>query len=800
MRTTIPIYLFLLSFPCLLFSQHRDDQLINFDWKFKLGEQVGANQSAYNDTSWKTVDLPHDASIGEAFVMDDKKESKANGFLPRNIGWYRKNLVMNQDLKNKKVILEFEGVYRDAKVWLNGKQIGTHLNGYLDFEFDITKELIQGNNVIAVRYDNTYNVSSRWYTGEGINRNVWLHVLDNLHVDRYGTYVTTPMITDKLARVKLETTVENSYKDSLNCRLKSEILSPDGKVVASTVSVVPMAGNGKFTFRQELNILNPQLWDIESPQLYRVKTYIYNKQELKDSYETPFGVRDVVMNAEEGLVLNGKKVFVKGVCLHHDLGPLGAAAFEAGYKRRLEGLKQLGCNGIRLSHNPYPKYVLQWCDENGMLVFDEAYDKWNSQYYGEGANFEDFWRTDVETWLKRDRNHPSVFIWSVGNEVQQTRTKVYNFKTKKQEIDSTRGVTLYTAMYDFVHGIEPSRKITMALFPTRYNGIRANEPGYKEAGPAQTGFYGDVMSVNYMEKYFAYDRESYPQLSYIVSEASTGTGGYSFCGYDHKTAVGQFYWGGTEYIGESFKWPSKGWINGIIDLCDNVKPVGYSIKAFYSEKPMVQLVVLDKTKQNDLTWNDLKMSSSPMFIHWNWADAKQLDVLTFSNCEEVELILNSKSLGRRKMADFPQQRMLWKVDYQEGEIMAIGFNNGLKVSENVLKTASTPYQIVLKPEKKTLLADGLDLLYFNVEVLDKAGNLVPTNDINVKFNVSGAANIAGVGNGNILSDESWQANNRTVYQGKALLILRAKRDAGEIVVKATADKLKGDVFKMKSVK
>lgn len=777
----------------------RRSELLNFDWRFRLGEQPGADRPGYDDSAWETVQLPHDASIYGPFVRDTLGGDRTNGFRPRHAGWYRKHLTIVRKSAGRRFLLELEGVYRAAEVWVNGVRMGQQLNGYLDFEYDVTDALHEGDNLVAVRYDNRYKGSSRWYTGEGINRNVWLHEVSDLRVDRYGTFVSTPRILPDSARVAIETTVRNDRPDSVVCTVVSEVLSPSGGILAVRRSVVPMAGGGRFTFRQQTWVRDPQLWELETPRLYAVRTRVEADGRQTDLYETPFGIRDVEMTPEAGLKLNGRKVFVKGVCLHHDLGALGTAAFEDGFARRLERLKQMGCNAIRLSHNVFPKCVLEWCDRNGMLVYDEMYDKWSGQFYGEGADFERYWRRDMGLWLQRDRNHPSVFIWSVGNEVQQTRnSKVRNFATGRDEIDSTRGVRLWTQMYDHVRYYDPTRMVTTALFPTRYNGIRAEDAGFDASEPAQLSFYMDVMSVNYRERFFARDREKYPQLIYIVSEIATGEGGYSYFGYDHASAVGQFYWGGTEYIGESFGWPSKGWINGAADLCDNLKPVGWSIRSLYSDEPMVRIAVHDKTAATERVWNDLKMRSKPMHLFWKGEPGDTLDVQTFSNCEEVELRLNGCTLGRRRMADCPKQRMIWRVAYQPGELTAVGYDGARKVAEQRLCSASKPVRLVLRPERTRLCADGMSLLYANVEVQDAAGTVVPTSDFDVRFEVEGPATIAGVCNGDITSDELWQADRRHVHEGRALVILRAGREAGTIRVTARARGLKPDRFVVES--
>lgn len=772
-HTLIIFSLFLLS--TSLFS--REKFRINFDWRFTLGDQQNAQNPKFDDSKWQTVQLPHDASIYGPFVKNNGGDA-INGYRPKNIGWYRKHLSIDKKQLGKQLILEFEGVYRASDVWVNGVHCGTFLNGNLDFQYDISRLVTEGDNVIAVRYDNRQK-TSRWYTGEGIYRDVYLHVLEPVHVDRYGTYVTTPKISKESAKVVIETSVKSDRADSILCKLVTDIVSPSGKVVTSRSSVVPMKAGENFKFHQEMKVDAPELWEINNPALYKAITRVFVKDQLKDTYETTFGIREVEFTPEQGFLLNGKKVFLKGVCLHQDLGPLGVAALEAGWEKRLSILKNdLGVNAIRLSHNPYPKFVLDWCDRNGILVFDEAYDKWDDQYYGKGNDFRDFWKTDVETWIKRDRNHPSVFIWSVGNEVYQ--------QIRKEQVDA--GVSLLKEMSDFVHKLEPSRKVTCAMYPSRYNSITHRQNGYLDAEPHPMAFYMDVMSVNYMAKFFAKDHEKYPQLSFMVSEEVTTEDGLRFFDYDHSYTTGQFYWGGTEYIGESFGWPSKGWINGPIDLCNNFKPLAYNIKSFYKDEPLVRVAVWEN-KGETLDWNDVKMTTKPKKTSWNCNEGDSMTVQVFSNCDQVELFINGKSQGVKNI-NRNRPEFIWRVKYEKGEVKAIGRNSGKVVAEHLVKTADTPYRIVLESDKDTLKADGLDLAYFKVKVVDKNNEIIPTATNKITFKVTGAGINAGVGNGNIKSDELWQANTRSAYNGECQLIIRTNRTSGKIEVEATSVGLK----------
>lgn len=757
---------------------------MNFNWMHTVGDFPDAKNVNFNDKSWNDVNLPHDASIYGEFVRDTLGGSSRNGFRPRNIGWYRKSFELNKNqIANKKVYVEFEGVHRASEVWVNGQYCGKFLNGYLDFQYDVTDKLKAGKNVISVRYDNTFEKSSRWYTGEGIHRDAYLHFLEPLHIDRYGTYVTTPFLTDDLAKVEVETFVINNYSDIKEATLITEIVDPLGKVVATRKAVVPISSDEQYKFKQHFTLENPKFWDIIHPFMYQAVSRVYIEEELKDTYNTNFGLRNIDFTPEKGFLLNGRKLFLKGANLHHDLGPLGAASFEKGWEKRLSILKnELGINAIRLSHNPYPKFVLDWCDKNGILVFHEFYDKWDNQYYGPGNRFEDNWRNDVKTAMMRDRNHPSIFIWSVGNEV-------YHQIHKDKSADF--GVSRLKDMVSFVNKIDPSRKVTCGLFPRRYRGHKAQDKGFNQAAPPEMAFYMDVMSVNYMERFFAKDHEKYPQLIFMLSEATTGESGYTFFDYDHSYTAGHFYWGGTEYIGESFGWPSKGWINGLLDMTNNFKSSALSVKSFYNSSPMVHTVVLDKEAVNSLEWNEHRLTWKPKYSHWNWKEDEVVTVEVFSNCNETELFLNGKSLGiKRKSGSMPELK--WDVKYEPGELIAVGWNYGRKVAEHVIKTASKPHKIILEPDKTELDADGLDLVYFDVKVVDENGVVVPYADNNIQFTVRGEGVNAGVGNGNIYSDELWQSNNRSAYQGQVQLIIRSTQKAGKINIEAKSKGLDSD--------
>lgn len=444
----------------------------------------------------------------------------------------------------------------------------------------------------------------------------------------------------------------------------------------------------------------------------------------------------------------------------------------------------MGCNGIRLSHNAYPKYVLDWADRHGVLVVDEFFDKWEESYYGPKAKMGDLHLRDIRTQMERDRNHPSVFLWSVGNEVYQ-----------QIQADKTRngGVNMLKMLVDHTRKIDPSRKITYSQYPNRYGDTRKKKDvkAFLASEPHQFEYYSDIVSTNYLENFWDEDHKKYPQLMFMAGELAVGDLGYDYFNYDHSYPIGHFYWGGTDYIGESFGWPSKGWTRGLIDFTNRVKPLGQSVRSFYWPEPMVKIVTRPASGQGSLVWNDLKMTWTKLEEHWNYRPGDMLTVQVMSNCDETELTLNGRSLGRKRLpaAGTPPE-LTWRVAYTEGELKAIGYRNGAKVADDVIRTAGKPARLVVSASTDTLSADGLDLAYIDYTVVDKDGNVCPVNDVKISFDVKGCGTNAGVANADMLSNEPWQADSRTTYQGRAQLIVRSKATEGSITVRAKAKGLK----------
>ena len=723
-----------------------DKELFDFGWRFAKGNVAGAESSEFDDARWVAVDLPHDFCIAGSFDRT-VKDGTRNGFRPPGIGWYRKSFVTPEA---NCVRLDFEGVFREAKVWVNGELAATNADGYHGFGCDITQHLKRSGqmNVVAVCADSSKPPSVTWYSGGGIYRHVWLLKSDNAHVARHGTFITTPRIYSKEALVRIQTEIEGST----DATLISEVFETGGKLVGTVKST------GKTSFDQEVIVSEPKLWDLKNPTMYRLVSHVIVDGKESDRYETPFGIREIKLTPD-GLFLNGKRELVKGFNIHHDLGCLGVAAFDRAIERRLQTLKEIGCNAVRLAHNPHAPALLDLCDRMGILVFDEAFCNWGDFAKGE---FVQTWQPNLEEFIRRDRNHQSVFVWSVGNEVSASE-RAPDF-----------GCNGYDVMAAVVHRLDPTRPATMALRPNRKEGTDIHPLALRM----------DVMSANYMEKWFAKDRLNYTNLVFITSECTTGDSGRSpWRDLDREHAVGLFYWGGIDYIGESQGWPVKCWKGGFVDWAGFRKPSSRILESLLSDKPMVHLLV-NRPETTYTNWDGVVISVSSLLAHWNRSAASNQNVEVVSNAEEVELFLNGKSLGVKKRAPH-----YWTVPWRPGTLTAVALNAGKEVARHELKTTGAPQSLRLTPDRSSLHADGQDLSHVTVEVVDANGIVVPDANHLIKFEVTGPGTNVGVQNSDPTSDELFQADRHHAFEGRILLVIRSERHPGKITVKADAEGL-----------
>jgi beta-galactosidase len=754
---------------------------MDFGWRFTLGDPPSAEKATFDDKSWRELNVPHDWSIEGPWSKNNPSGS-AGGYAPIGTGWYRKSFRVPQEFAGRRVLLDFDGVFNRSDVWINGQKVGHNEYGYIGFECDLTPWIrLDRNNVIAVRVDNLRQ-ASRWYTGSGIYRHVWLVVTSPLHVANWGTFVTTPHITAAEAQVKILTTLRNDSDESRNVTLVTHIVDPTGKQVSSRESALEVAPRMEITATQESAVPSPQLWTLEAPILYHAITEVREGDRQSDTYETPFGVRAVRFDVNNGFMLNGTRVVIKGVCLHDDLGALGAAALESGIERRLKILKTIGVNAIRLSHDAHSPEMLDLADRLGLLVFDEAFDKWDG-FLPDGTG----WRHDLYATILRDRNHPSIFIWSVGNEMTP-------------HMYMREGTLLYRSMQDFVHELDPTRPVTAALHPVR------NSKGERDAPLAEIANYMDVISMNYQTRWYARDHEQHPHQVLLGSETHVhqvdlntprdpkdnsgnqwwGTKDYTSNQYFPYVA-GQFIWAGVDYLGESGPWPSKGYRTTLVSTTGLRKPFSYFIQSLYADQPMVWIAVDNPESENqpkrDAAGNWLALRSD-----WNLpTNLQMLRVYTFTNSSVVELLLNGKSLGKKRAIDYADRIITWDVPNEPGTLLAVAEDNGAVGAMHELQTAGKPVRLVLVPERTTIDATGEDLSYVEVRALDAGGRVAPAAQNSVHFEISGQGTLAAVDNGDLDSPEAFKSNQRELRGGRALAIIQSVRQTGAIRMVAHAE-------------
>lgn len=757
----------------------RKNILFDQGWRFKKGDMENGYYIDFHDSNWEILNLPHDWSIEGPFNKNNPS-GRSGAFLPRGIGWYRKHFNISEKYRDKIVTIEFDGVYMNSDVWINGVHLGNRPYGYVSFYYDLTPYLKIGNNVIAVRVDNSEEPNSRWYPGSGIYRHTWIVITDKLHIDKYGIYITTPQVSFDLATVSVKTTIKNEYNRGKRCSLCTKIFDENGNKIKEKISSVFIQGNDIFEFSQEIKIESPRLWSPDTPTLYHLHSILIVDDKVIDSTVTPFGIREIKLDKDKGFMLNGKTVKMKGVNIHDDAGCVGVAVPERVLERRLEKLKSIGCNAIRTSHNPPASELLDMCDRMGFLVIDEAFDKWYSGYYGEV--FDEWWERDIEAMLLRDRNHPSIVMWSVGNEIEDQ--------------GSERMIKTLKKLVNYVHTKEPTRPVTCALAPERDGSVEDKVKIVTKMAKEM-----DVLSCNYHEPFYELYRRENPEIIILGSETFTFFRGtiYDIKAFDDKNpwfdvmeknyVIGQFLWSGIDYLGEAEPWPSKGWSAGIIDTCGFLKPRAYFFKSVWSKSPMVHIAVFDdrmETNPEKLHWNWPKIVS-----HWTFPYFKNdiVRFITFTNCEEVELFVNGVSKGTKYLADFPDHMMIWYVPYEEGHVKAVGKLAGEKVCVHELHTAGEPARIELKPDTKEIMANGRDVVHIEVMVVDDRGVLVPYADNDITFHINGCGKIIGVDNGDLCSNELYKTNQRKAYKGRALVIIQSTTEEGQIEFTANSPDL-----------
>ncbi len=785
----------------------RDTVNINKGWQFHRGD-VGQveNLKAFKATD-EVVNLPHDFLIGQDWVAPDASERPDNsdagsnvrsrlsprGFKEMGTGWYRYELTPKEEWKGRRILLDFQGIMLVGDVYLNGQRVGGTDYGYLGFDIDVSKLLRWGEvNEIAVRADTGQPNNSRWYTGGGLYRDVNLIVTDNdLYFPRHPLFIRT--VDNR--EVKIRANIVNQQKlgkgqNKAAMPVLVRILDAQGQVVAEQRSDVDF--NAKWRDREyelpAIALSDAHLWSCDTPYLYTAEVTLYdNEGQVADQICEPFGVRTITMTPQQGLLVNGKKVLLKGYANHHTLGALGAAAYPRAIEKRLKLIKSFGLNHVRTSHNPYSEDFLKLCDRLGILVVDELYDKWLTQYAGGRVEWESLWQKDIPEWVKRDRNHPSVVLWSLGNELQQYSNLPFN----------DWGVTAYKLQKELLHRYDDTRLTTVAMHP-RYRNIET------DSIPADLAVETEVNSYNYRYMYFPGDMKRYPEKMFYQSEANASGMGPNFYEMDLDRVLGLAYWGSIDYLGESLGWPAKGWNQGVFDLSLQPKPDAYFVKSMFSDEPTVHIGIIEKAAGNT-QWNGVNVAVGKLSENWNREAGETVSLYTYTNGDEVELFLNGKSLGVKQNSRDPKlrARILWEnIPYQSGTLTAVARKDGKVVARHQLETTGEAVALQLVPDAETWRADGQDLMHVRIYAVDKKGRRVVTPKdakafSKLTFTVEGDADIVAVDNGNIVSDELHigktqrvKTASRSLFQGSALVILRSGDTAGKVTLRATGESFK----------
>ncbi|WP_435133032.1 glycoside hydrolase family 2 TIM barrel-domain containing protein [Formosa sp. A9] len=781
-----------------IFAQNpREDILFNFDWKFIQDDNESFSNSDFDDTNWQQLNIPHDMQINMPW---DESAKASRAFKQNTVGWYCKTFKANPDWKNKQVLLDFDGIAIHGDVWVNGKKVGEADYGYLGFEVNISELLnYEGDNVVAVRADcNT--TGSRWYTGAGLYRDVHLLVRNKISVARHGMFVTTPEITGNHAKVGVQVEVQgfHGYEDVM---IKADIFNPQGEKVGSS-EMLAFKKTRKHTQENqlpEIKVNNPQLWSCETPNLYTAEVSLILDGKVLDKVSDRFGIRTLEFSPDFGFKLNGKKLFLKGTNLHHDLGAVGAAAFETSMARQFDVLKQFGFNHIRAAHNPYSEAFYDLADEKGFLIVDELYDKWSNKDYWIGRKpWTDSWYHHMTEWIKRDRNHPSVILWSFGNEFQM-REDLAGYPT------SDWGVTSYKILDVLAKRYDPTRKSTVGLYPSRANALKRRDKGFDDEEnivPPELASVTEITSFNYQSHNYEQYLNHEPDMIVYQSEATSNQLLVPYYDMNYEKMVGLAYWGSIEYWGESNGWPKKGWNYSFFDHTLNPLPEAYLIKSAFSEQPVVQIAVLEEGEGEQEIWNDIAVGKKVTSSHWNREAGKNYNVFTYTNAEEVELLVNGESIGVQKNPSDKANRNIitWKaVPYQAGEIVAIARTNGKEITRHSLETTGKAVALQFEIEDYgAWQANSMDLQYVKVYAVDKKGRKVPNVTGEVTFEVSGAATLLAVDNGDHYSNELFNTNKRKLHNGFALAILRANQEAGKVTLKASVNGLKSDKVTLKT--
>ncbi|MBB3696850.1 DUF4982 domain-containing protein [Flammeovirga yaeyamensis] len=821
-RQLLTLCMWLLAVPMLL-AQSDGQTDFNKNWKFFKGSVNEGEKLALNDDNWRTVRIPHDWAIEGPF---SKEYSTRSGGLPfHGEGWYRKHFTLTEAQKGKQIAIEFEGVMNNSEVWINGHYLGKRPFGYIGFEYDLTPYLNEkSENVIAVKVS-PEDLSSRWYPGAGMYRKVWLNVNNPIHVGHWGSFVKANNVTSRVATVEVSIEVQNHLKSDEIVSIMNKVISPEGKVVKVMKTKTVAEKEATVQSLQSFNLLSPALWSQEEPNLYHVVTEIKNQEgELMDTYTTRFGVRDIKFTAKEGFFLNGKLTKFKGVCLHHDLGPLGTAVNKRATERQLQIMKDMGVNAIRTSHNPPSRELLEACDEMGLIVIDEAFDEWKIGKIENGYHkyFDEWHERDLRDMIRRDRNHPSIILWSIGNEILEQGSKdgwkvANRLATICHEEDPSRPNTVGFNNYGGSIKNKLADQIDVVGFnykPAKYSELVEQHPDWiiygseTESVTSSRGVYQDT----FLEKYKTHEDKQVTSYDIIGPVWAYPPDMEFKFQKENPSIMGEFMWTGFDYYGEptpyggrdndtngywEADWPSKSSYFGAVDLCGFPKDRFYLYQSEWTDTPMVHLLP-----------------------HWNWKghEGKNIPVFVYTNADEVELYLNGESLGKKvkgvdkaiipvsfRFYEGPNNfespyRLRWDVPYKEGELKAVAYKDGQVIGEEVINTTSKAKSIALEADRQVISADnGEDLVYVTARALDEKGNFCATFNGELSFDVQGTGTFEATGNGDPITTIVPQSKKLKFFNGMALVIARANEGVeGTITITAKGKRLKSATIKVET--
>ena len=773
-------------------------QLFDFDWKFYLGDDSGARGVDFDDEAWRTLDLPHDWSI-EGTVSRDNSMGNDGGYLPAGIGWYRKSFDAPAGWKGKCISVYFEGVYMNAEVFINGKSVGMHPYGFTSFSYNITSHLdFTKKNIISVRVDNSKQKNCRWYTGSGIYRHVWLTVTDPTHIAHWGVEITTPDVTSKKSTIRVRTKIENETNRTQYMIIKTQLWGSKRDVAGSNQLKVKLPANSEKAVDQIITVVNPLLWTPETPNLYQAKVQVIKDKKVLDEFNANFGIRSIKFTPENGFQLNGKTVKMNGGCVHHDNGCLGAAAFDRAEERRVEILKAAGFNAVRTSHNPPSEAFLDACDRMGMLVINEAFDGWKEQKneFDYALIFNDWWKRDIEAMVLRDRNHPSVIMWSTGNEI---------IERKKHEAVETAAM-----LANYVRKLDPTRPVTSAM-TTWDNDWEIFDPLFA---------VHDVGGYNYQLHRAVSDNERVPSRVIVQTESYPRDAFQNWkLVQNHNYIIGDFVWTALDYLGESGigRWyysgdvtgehwekplfPWHGAYCGDIDLTGWRKPISHYRSMLYNDREKLYVAVREPNplprEIKETIW-----SVWPTWESWTWPgfEGKDIQVEVYSKYPKVQLYLNNKLTGEQVMSEKLEFKAVFNVIYAPGELRVVGLLDNNEVENTILRTSGSPANINLKADRTTIFANGQDLTFVSIEVTDKDGIIQPNAENRLQFKIDGPGKIVGVDNANLKDTDPYVGSSRKAWHGRALMVIRSTKKAGDITLTVSSPGLTDATITIKAEK